>query len=83
MEFQCNILKTVQLFVSATEFLKNNWLREQSRSREANSHSAGQEIHRFMEPEGSSLCSQNTTGPYPEPDESIPQPLILFSKDPF
>jgi len=33
----------------------------------------------FMEPEGSLLCSQGpTTGPYPEPDESNPEPPTLF-----
>jgi hypothetical protein len=33
----------------------------------------------FYEYEGAFLCSQE---PYPEPDESIPQPHILFLKDP-
>jgi hypothetical protein len=37
-----------------------------------------------MEPEGSLPCSQEpATGPYPDPDESSPQRLILFSKDTF
>jgi hypothetical protein len=47
---------------------------------EANSHLAGQEIpHRFTEPEVSLPCSQGpTTGPYPGPDESCPQPPTLF-----
>jgi hypothetical protein len=38
----------------------------------ADCHSAYQENPAFyMEPEGSTLCSQNpTTGPYPEPAES-------------
>jgi hypothetical protein len=34
----------------------------------------------FMEPEGSSQCSQEpSTGPYPEPDQSSPYYLILRS----
>jgi hypothetical protein len=37
-----------------------------------------------MEPEGSLPCLQQPAkGPYPEPDESNPQPPNLFAKDPF
>jgi hypothetical protein len=37
-----------------------------------------------MEPECSLPCSQDPTiDPYPEPDESSPQFLTLFSYDPF
>jgi hypothetical protein len=33
-----------------------------------------------MKPEGLLPCSQGlATGPYPEPDESIPYPFTLFS----
>jgi len=33
-----------------------------------------------MEPKGSLVCSQDlNTGPYPEPDASIPHLLTLFS----
>jgi hypothetical protein len=53
---------------------------EQSPSKEANNSSASQEIpHR--EPTG--LLVGPTPGPYPEPYESIPHPLILFSQDSF
>jgi len=32
-----------------------------------------------MEPDGSLPCSQRAaTGPYPDPDESSPQPTTLF-----
>jgi hypothetical protein len=37
-----------------------------------------------MEPEGSLPCSQEpSTGPYSEPDQSIPYHTILFLKDLF
>jgi hypothetical protein len=37
-----------------------------------------------MEPEGSSPCSQGlATCPYPEPNESNPQPQTLFQEDIF
>jgi hypothetical protein len=37
-----------------------------------------------MEPEGSLPCSQGSaTGPYAEPDASIPNPLTLFPQEPF
>jgi hypothetical protein len=54
---------------------------EQIPSREANSHSASQEMPRlFMGPEGSLPCSQELTiSPYPEPVESSYLPtLFLF-----
>jgi len=53
---------------------------EQSSSREANSHSASQEISPpLMETEGSLPCSQEpTTCPYLEPSESSPQLPKLF-----
>jgi hypothetical protein len=52
-----------------------------SRSWEANSLSASQEIPRLLLPEGSLPCLQEpATGPYPEPDESSPQLPLYFSK---
>ena len=50
---------------------------EQGPSWEANWFAAGQEIPRFMEPEGSSPHSQApATCPYPEPAQSSPHNLI-------
>jgi hypothetical protein len=52
---------------------------EQSPSWEANSHSASQEILRFMETKGSLPCSQElATGLHPEPDESNPHLRTLL-----
>jgi hypothetical protein len=46
---------------------------EQSPSCEANSTlTQSRNYLAFMKPEGSLLCSQEPTGPYPEPDESNP-----------
>jgi hypothetical protein len=53
---------------------------KQSSSSEANSHAASEEnsLH-FMDSTGSLLYSKDpTTGPYPEPGNSIPQLPILF-----
>jgi hypothetical protein len=37
-----------------------------------------------MEPESSLPCSEEpANGPYPEPDESIPQPPTLLLPEPF
>jgi hypothetical protein len=48
---------------------------EHSTSGEANSHSPSQIPRRFVEPKGSSPCSQEATiSPYPEPDETSPVP---------
>jgi hypothetical protein len=52
---------------------------QHSFSWEANSHSASQEIPRFMEPKGSLPRSQQpATGLYLEPDESNPHLPTLF-----
>jgi hypothetical protein len=53
---------------------------ELSLSLEANSYLASQENSLpFMEPEDSLPCSKvPTTGPYPDLDESISHPSILF-----
>jgi hypothetical protein len=47
--------------------------------RKWNSFSWAKNLLSFMEHEGPSPCSQQSaTGPYPEPDESIPYPHALF-----
>jgi hypothetical protein len=60
-------------------YLFTCWAEPFLRSCKSSSHS-GNSQH-FMEPEGSSPCSQNpSTGPYPEPNRSSPYHPILSLK---
>jgi hypothetical protein len=71
--FAINLHQTKSLTHGSGPFLRSFQLCSYSRT-----------FQRFMELEGSLLCSQQpSTRSYPEPDRSSPYHLILYPQDPF